>query len=693
MGNLGFLLEGFATAATPMNLLLALIGVIVGTAVGVLPGIGPAMTIALLLPITYSLEPTGALIMLAGIFYGGMYGGSTTSILLNTPGESSSVVTAIEGNLMAKAGKAAPALATAAIGSFVAGTIGTTLIVFFAPLMAKFAVSLGAPEYLAIMLLAFVAVTAVLGASRLRGFIALVLGLTIGLIGIDAVSGQARLTFGIPQLGDGIDVVVVAVGIFALGEALWVAAHLRRKATEIIPVGQPFLRKDDWKRSWKPWLRGTAFGFPFGVIPAGGAEIPTFLSYITEKKLTKHPEEFGKGAIEGVAGPEAANNASAAGTMVPMLALGLPTNATSAIMLAALVSFGIQPGPLLLQREGDLVWALIASLFIGNLLLLVLNLPLAPAWAKLLRIPRPYLYAGILFFASMGAYAVNGSNFDLILLLALGLLGFGMRRFGIPVLPLIVGVILGPRVELQGRRAMQLSSGDPKGLIGSVDVATGQFVVSAIAVVVYLIIFIILLWPVLFWLIKKLLPARAGAAVEQLSRGAAPRPRHRPRRAPAGHLPRGGHQAAPAIPGVPVVPEGEPMTIVVGFSATAPGRAALTTAVTEAQLRRQPLLVINSSRGDAYADPSFAQQADWDWVQATLDEAGVEFSVRQELRGKDPSEEILDVIAEVGASLCVIGLRRRSQVGKMLLGSNAHRILMESPCPVLSVRPDEHEES
>jgi putative tricarboxylic transport membrane protein len=367
------------------------------------------------------------------------------------------------------------------------------------------------------MLLAFVAVTAVLGASRLRGFIALVLGLTIGLVGIDAVSGQARLTFGIPQLGDGIDVVVVAVGIFALGEALWVAAHLRRKATEIIPVGQPFLRKQDWKRSWKPWLRGTAFGFPFGVIPAGGAEIPTFLSYITEKKLTKHPEEFGKGAIEGVAGPEAANNASAAGTMVPMLALGLPTNATSAIMLAALVSFGIQPGPLLLQREGNLVWALIASLFIGNFLLLVLNLPLAPIWAKLLRIPRPYLYAGILFFASMGAYAVNGSNFDLILLLVLGLLGFGMRRFAIPVLPLIVGVILGPRVELQGRRAMQLSSGDPKGLFGSVNVATGQFEVSAIAVVVYLIVVIILLFPVLFWVIKKLLPARAGAAVEHLS--------------------------------------------------------------------------------------------------------------------------------------------------------------------------------
>jgi putative tricarboxylic transport membrane protein len=515
--NLQFLVDGFATAATPMNLLLALIGVLIGTAVGVLPGIGPAMTVALLLPITYGLEPTSAMIMLAGIFYGGMYGGSTTSILLNTPGESSSVVTAIEGNLMAKAGKAAQALATAAIGSFVAGTIGTTLIVFFAPLMTKFAVSLGAPEYFAVMLLAFIAVTAVLGASRLRGFISLALGLTIGLIGLDAVSGQPRLTFGVSQLGDGIDVVVVAVGIFAVGEALWVAAHLRRQAAQVIPVGRPFMGKQDWKRSWKPWLRGTAYGFPFGVIPAGGAEIPTFLSYITEKRLTKHPEEFGKGAIEGVAGPEAANNASAAGTLVPMLSLGLPTNATAAVMLAALTSYGIQPGPLLLQRESGLVWALIASLFIGNLLLLILNLPLAPAWAKLLRIPRPYLYAGILFFASMGAYAVNGAAFDLILLLALGLLGFAMRRFGIPVLPLIVGVIFGPRVELQGRRALQLSSGEVKGLFGSVDVATGQFVVSPLVVTVYAIIAIVLLWPLLFKLIRKLLPPKAETAVEHFS--------------------------------------------------------------------------------------------------------------------------------------------------------------------------------
>jgi putative tricarboxylic transport membrane protein len=517
MESFQFLLNGFATAATPINLLLALVGVIIGTAVGVLPGIGPAMTVALLLPITYNLEPTGAIIMLAGIFYGGMYGGSTTSILLNTPGESSSVVTAIEGNLMAKGGRASQALATAAMGSWVAGTIGTLLLAFFAPIVTRFAISLGAPEYFAVMLLAFVAVTAVLGSSRLRGFISLALGLAIGLVGLDSVSGQPRLTFGIPQLGDGIDIVVVAVGIFALGEALWVAAHLRRRAVEVISVGRPWMGKSDFKRSWKPWLRGTALGFPFGAIPAGGAEIPTFLSYITEKRLTKHPDDFGNGAIEGVAGPEAANNASAAGTMVPMLSLGLPTNATAAVMLAALVSYGIQPGPLLLQREGDLVWALIASLFIGNTLLLILNLPLAPLWAKLLRIPRPYLYAGILFFASMGAYAVNGSSFDLILLLVFGLIGFGMRRFGLPVLPLIVAVILGPRVELQGRRALQLSSGDVKGLFGSVDVATGEFQLSALAIVVYVIIVLILFWPLLFKAIRKVLPAKAAAVVDEIS--------------------------------------------------------------------------------------------------------------------------------------------------------------------------------
>src|SRR5215216_471696 len=471
MEALSDLLNGFATALTPVNLGWAALGVILGTAVGVLPGIGPAMTVALLLPITYGLDPTAAFIMFAGIFYGGMYGGSTTSILLNTPGESSSVVTAIEGNLMAKRGRAAQALATAAIGSFVAGLIGTMLLVLLAPWIVKVAVGIGAPDYFAIMVLAFIAVTAVLGSSRIRGFASLAIGLTLGLVGIDLQTGQQRLTFGVPQLADGIDVVVVAVGIFAIGEALWVAAHLRHRPPEITPTGRAFMNREDWSRSWKPWLRGTAIGFPFGALPAGGAEIPTFLSYVTEKRLSKHRDEFGKGAIEGVAGPEATNNASAAGTLVPMLTLGLPTNATAAVMLAAFVQYGI--------------------------------LPLAPLWAQLLRTPRPYLYAGILFFASVGAYAVNASTIDLLILLVIGLLGFAMRRYGLPVLPAIIAVILGPRAELQLRRTLQLSNGEISGLWS-----------TPLAKVIYLIILIVLLWPLLSRLLLRGRHPLAEAAAE-----------------------------------------------------------------------------------------------------------------------------------------------------------------------------------
>jgi putative tricarboxylic transport membrane protein len=335
-------------------------------------------------------------------------------------------------------------------------------------------------------------VTSVLGSSRIRGLAALGIGLTIGLIGIDQTSGQQRLTFGIPQLADGIDVIVIAVGLFAVGEALWTAAHLRRNPAQVIPVGNPRMSREDWRRSWKPWLRGTAIGFPFGALPAGGAEIPTFLSYVTEKRLAGRPEEFGRGAIEGVAGPEAANNASAAGSLVPMLSLGLPVNATAAVMLTAFTQYGIQPGPLLLEQEPKLVWALIASLFVGNLLLLVLNLPLAPVWATLLRVPRPYLYAGILFFASMGAYAVNAQPLDLLIVLVLGLLGFAMRRYGLPVLPLVIGVILGPRAERQMRLTFQLSDGQLGGLWS-----------EPIAVAVYIVVALILAWPLLRWAVRR----------------------------------------------------------------------------------------------------------------------------------------------------------------------------------------------
>ena len=498
LASLGDLLGGFETALSPVNLLYALVGVVLGTAVGVLPGIAPSMTVALLLPVTFTLEPVSAFIMFAGIYYGGMYGGSTTSILLNTPGESASVITAIEGNQMAKRGRAAQALAVAAIGSFIAGTIGTLLVVLVGPTVADLAVKLGAADYFAVMVLAFVAVSAVLGASLVRGFISLAIGLTIGCIGIDQSTGQLRLTFGIPQFADGIDIVVVAVGIFAVGEALWVAAHLRRQNPEVIPVGRAWLGREEWRRSWKPWLRGTAIGFPFGAIPAGGAEIPTFLSYVTEKRLTKHPEEFGKGAIEGVAGPEATNNSSAAGVLVPLLTLGLPTSATAAVLIAAFQQYGLDPGPLLFQNEPELVWGLLASLFIGNTMLLVLNLPLAPVWAKLLQIPRPYLYAGILFFATIGSYAVNASPVDLAVLLVIGALGFMMRRFGLPIVPLIVAVILLPRAERQLRRALQISNGDVSGLVE-----------TPFSVIVYLLIVTILLLP----LVRRIvLNRRAGAS-------------------------------------------------------------------------------------------------------------------------------------------------------------------------------------
>ncbi|TFD73371.1 tripartite tricarboxylate transporter permease [Cryobacterium sp. Sr8] len=492
MDNLALLMEGFTNALTLQNLLFALVGVLLGTAVGVLPGIGPAMTVALLLPLTYALDVTGSLIMFAGIYYGGMYGGSTTSILLNTPGESSSVVTALEGNKMAKAGRGAQALATAAIGSFVAGTIATGALVFVAPFIVSIAISLGAPSYFAMMVFAFIAVSTVLGSSRIRGLAALFIGLTIGLVGMDPTTGQPRLTFGQPLLSGGIDVVVIAVALFAVGEALWIAAHLRQGKQATIPVGVPWMGKDDWRRSWKPWLRGTVIGFPFGAIPAGGAEIPTFLSYVTEKKLSKHPEEFGHGAIEGVAGPEAANNASAAGTLVPLLTLGLPTTATAAVMIAAFNQYGIHPGPLLFKTEPVLVWTLIASLFIGNTLLLALNLPLAPFWAKLLRIPRPYLYAGILFFATLGAYAAGMQSFNIVILLLIGALGYMARRYGFPVLPIIVGAILGPEMERQLRRSLQISSGDPAALVS-----------EPLAIVLYAVIAVFLVVPPLLKAVRR----------------------------------------------------------------------------------------------------------------------------------------------------------------------------------------------
>lgn len=456
------LLQGFATAATPMNLLWALLGCALGTAVGVLPGIGPAVAVAMLLPITAKVEITASMIFFAGIYYGAMYGGSTTSILLNTPGETASMVTAMEGNKMAKSGRAGAALATAAIGSFVAGTIATVVVTLFAPGMAEFAVRLGPPEYFMLMVLAFTTVSAVLGQSMVRGITSLFLGLAMGCVGMDQISGAARYTGGKMELLDGIDIVLVAVGLFAVAEVLYYALYEGKVKESQNAISRVHMNRRDWKRSWPAWIRGTVIGAPFGCIPAGGTEIPTFLSYATEKKLAKGEDkaEFGaKGAIEGVAGPEAANNATVTAALIPLLTLGIPTSNTTAVLLGAFQNYGINPGPQLFDSAQVLVWALIASLYIGNVMLLVLNLPMVGMWVKLLRVPKPQLYAGILIFATVGAYGMRQSTFDLFLLFGMGLLGVLMRRFDFPTAPVVVGMILGPLAEAQMRNAVAIGEG------------------------------------------------------------------------------------------------------------------------------------------------------------------------------------------------------------------------------------------
>lgn len=461
MDTLSALAQGFASALTVPHLLWALTGVTLGTAVGVLPGIGPALTVALLLPVTFTLEPTSAFIMFGGIYYGAMYGGSTTSILINAPGETASMVTAIDGHMMARKGRASAALATAAVGSFVAGTLATIGLTLTAPPLAALALRFGPAEYFALTVAAFTTVTALLGASLVRGLMSLFLGLALGLIGIDPLTGTARFSLGLPQLLDGIDVMVLVIGLFAVGETLFQAWQHERRHSDVVALHDfTGMTREDWQRSWKPWLRGTAIGFPLGVLPCGGSEIPTLMSYTIEKRLSDRPEEFGHGAIEGVAGPEAANNASAAGVLVPLLTLGLPSSATAAVLLTAFQQYGLQPGPLLFTARPDLVWTLIASLYVGNVMLLVLNLPLARMWARIMLVPRSLLFGGILVLASLGAYSLNRSLLDLLLLYSVGALGCAMRVHDIPLAPAVIGLILGPMAEQHFRRALAIAEGD-----------------------------------------------------------------------------------------------------------------------------------------------------------------------------------------------------------------------------------------
>ena len=464
MDALANLMEGFSLALTPMNLLWVVVGAFLGTAVGVLPGLGSSMAVALLLPMTFALDPIGAFIMFAGVYFGGLFGDSTMAILMNTPGQASSIASTFEGHKMAKAGRAPQALATAAIGAFIGGIIASLLVVFFAPVLADLSANFGPQEFFALAVFAFLATSSVVSDSVIKGLVSLVFGLGIAVLGIDSISGAERFSFGVPELFDGVNIITVTVGILALGEVFHVASRIRRDPAAVATPssGRPYLSKAEFREALPAWLRGTAIGVPFGVIPVGGAEVPTFLAYGAERSLDRRRRKpmFGKGAIRGLAAPEAAGNATTGTAMGALLALGLPVSATAAIMLAAFQQYGLQPGPLLFDRAPDLVWALLASFFLGLIVLLILNLPFARFWAKLLLIPKQYLYAGISVFCGLGVYATSASVFDLLMVLGIGVLGFLMRRYGVPLAPIMIGIVLGPLAETSMRSALLSSNGD-----------------------------------------------------------------------------------------------------------------------------------------------------------------------------------------------------------------------------------------
>ena len=462
MDAFGHLLNGFAVAAQPINLAYVFLGCLLGTVIGVLPGIGPAAAIALLLPITYGIEPTSSLIMLCGIYYGAMYGGSTTSILINTPGESSSVMTALDGYAMARNGRAGAALAISAIASFIAGTISVVLLTLLAVPLAGVALKFGPAEYFTLMLFAMTSVAALTGQSLSKGLLSMFIGLMFATIGIDLQSGQQRFTFDLPELQDGIGFIVVVVGLFAIAEVFSGLEDLMRGRSEIIRLsGRLWLTRDEWRRSVMPILRGTGIGFFKGVLPGAGATIATILSYSVERMLSRDKAKFGTGMIEGVAGPEAANNASTGGAMVPLLTLGIPGSGSTAVLLAAFIMYGLQPGPLLFEKRPDLVWGLIASMYIGNLMLLILNLPLVGVFVRLLYIPIGLLLPMVLSISAIGIFAVNGNIFELYLALGFGVIGYVFRKMAIPVAPLVLSLVLGGMMEQSFRQAMTISGADP----------------------------------------------------------------------------------------------------------------------------------------------------------------------------------------------------------------------------------------
>ncbi len=454
------ILLGFSQALTPMALLFCLIGCILGTLVGVLPGIGPSATIAMLLPITLGLNPLIALIMLAGIYYGAQYGGSITAILVNVPGEPSTAVTAIDGYQMARQGRAGPALSISAIGSFIAGTVSTLVLAVASPALSQVALQFGAPEYFSLTLLGIILVVVLSQGSLLKGLAMAVLGLLMGQVGTDVFTSATRFTFGIDELRSGIDFIAVSVGVFGIAEILRNLEAEDGVSRAIHKITRLMPNREDLRRSAGPIFRGTVLGSLLGVLPGGGAFLSSFASYAVEKRLSKHPEEFGKGAIEGVAGPESANNAGAQTSFIPMLTLGIPSNAVMALMVGAMVVQGIQPGPRVIVSQPELFWGLIASMWIGNVMLILLNLPLVGVWVRLLRIPYSVLFPGILAFACIGTFSANGIEMNLYVLAASGLGGYLLTRIGCDPAPFLLGFVLGPMVEEHFRRAMLISEGN-----------------------------------------------------------------------------------------------------------------------------------------------------------------------------------------------------------------------------------------
>ncbi len=461
MNLLSDLAIGFSTALDPFNLLYCFVGVLLGTAIGVLPGLGPVATIAMLLPLTFGLDPVSALIMLAGIYYGAQYGGSTTAILINLPGESSSVVTAIDGYQMAKKGRAGAALATAALGSFFAGTVATILLAIAAPPLASVALQFGPAEYFSLMVLGLVASVALASGSLLKAITMIVVGLLLGLVGTDTESGVQRFTFDTPELMDGMNFVALSMGVFGIGEILRNIEHEHTRSVMVKRVSGLILTREEFKRIIGPVLRGTGLGSILGILPGGGAMLSSFAAYALEKRVSPNSAEFGQGAIEGVAAPESANNAGAQTSFIPMLTLGIPSNPVMALMIGAMIIQGITPGPNVVTDEPELFWGMITSMWVGNVLLVLLNLPLIGLWVRVLTIPYHLLFPAIIAFCSIGAYSVNNSTFDVYIMAMFGLAGYFLTKLDFEPAPLLLGFVLGPMLEENLRRAMLLSRGDP----------------------------------------------------------------------------------------------------------------------------------------------------------------------------------------------------------------------------------------